>query len=157
MKKSILSTLLTASMTLAAVGFAQTDAATHSLQHASSVAAPTYLGLGYVQGSLQVSTSTTEADALSPKIQSIAFKDSRLPAGFKAVHTNTTLSEVASYYWDALTKLGFTASLDTVSNDSVSYSFKNGNSRLLAAFTQREGGIVADLSWTSAELVATSN
>ncbi len=157
MKKSILSILLTSAMTLAAVSFAQTDAATPNLQHASPVAAPTYLGLGYDKGTLQVSTSLTRADALSPKVQTIAFKNDQLPAGFKAVHANTTLSEVVSYYWDALSELGFTGSVDAESRRVVSYSFSNGNSRLLAVFTQRDGSVAADLSWTSAELVAAAN
>jgi hypothetical protein len=157
MKKSILSILLTASMTLAAVSFAQTDAATPTLQHASPVAAPTYLGLGYDKGILQVSTSTTQADALSPKVQTIAFKNDQLPAGFEALHTNTGLTEVVGYYWDALSKLGFTGSVDSESRRVVSYRFSNGNGRLMAVFTQNEKGVLADLSWTSAELVATAN
>jgi hypothetical protein len=157
MKKSILNILLTASMTLAAVSFAQTDAATPTLQHASPVAAPTYLGLGYDKGILRVATSTIQADDLSPGVQTIAFKDGQLPAGFKAVHTNTGFTEVVGYYWDALTRLGFTSSVDSESRRVVSYSFSNGNSRLKAVFTQNEKGILADLSWTSAELVATSN
>lgn len=156
MKKSILSTLLTASMTLAAVSSAQTDAATPNLQHASPVAAPTYLGLDYAQGILQVSTSTTQAEVLSPLVQTIAFKNDQLPAGFEARHTNTGFTEVVSYYWDALTKLGFTGSVDTESRRVVSYSFSNGNSRLKAVFTQNGKGVLADLSWTSAELVSTA-
>lgn len=140
-------------MTLGAVGFAQTETA---IRHASPIAAPTYLGLGYVQGALQVSTSTTEAAYLSPKVQAIAFKDGQLPAGFKAVHTNTTLSEVASYYWNALSELGFTTSVDSASRRVTSYRFENGDSRLLAVFTQDEGNVIADLSWIGTELAATA-
>lgn len=157
MKKSILNSLLAATMTLTTVSFAQTDAATSTLQHTSPVAAPTYLSLDYTQGILQVATSTSEADTLSPKVQTIAFKDGQLPAGFEALHANTGFTEVVSYYWDALTRLGFTGSVDTESRRVVSYSFSNGNSRLKAVFTQNEKGVLADLSWTSAELVATSN
>jgi hypothetical protein len=157
MKKSILSILLTSAVTLAAVSFAQTDAATPTLQHASPVAAPTYLGLKYAQGILQVSTSTTEADALSPKVQTIAFKEGQLPAGFEALHTNTGFTEVVGYYWGALTRLGFTGSVDSESRQVVSYSFSNGNSRLKAVFTQSEKGVLADLSWTSPELESTAN
>ena len=155
MNKRIVNLLLAASMTVGAVSFAQTDAATPTLQHASPVAAPTYLGLNYAQGILQVSTSTTEADALSPKVQTIAFKEGQLPAGFEAVHANTGFTEVVSYYWGALTRLGFTGSVDSESRRVVSYSFSNGNSRLKAVFTQSEKGVLADLSWTSPELVST--
>lgn len=154
MKKIILNTLLTASMTLGAISLAQTEAA---IQHTSPVAAPTYLGLGYVNGALQVSTSITEADHLSPKVQTIAFKNGQLPAGFKALHTNTGLTEVVGYYWSTLRELGFTGSVDEESRRVVGYSFKNGNSRLKAVFTQNERGVLANLSWTSAELVATAN
>ena len=157
MKKGIFTVLVAASMTIAAVSFAQIDAATQTLQHASPVVAPTYLGLGYGKGILQVLTSTTEADALSPLVQTIAFKDGQLPAGFEALHTNTGFTEVVGYYWDALTRLGFTGSVDSESRRVVSYSFSNGNSRLKAVFTQNGKGILADLSWISPELVSTAN
>ena len=156
MKKSILNLLLAASMALTAISFAQSADPSPTPQHASPVAAPTYLGLGYNKGILQVSTSTTEADTLSPKVQTIAFKDGQLPAGFEALHTNTGFTEVVSYYWGALTRLGFTGSVDSESRRVVSYSFSNGNSRLMAVFTQDEGNVVADLSWIGTELAATS-
>lgn len=148
MKKSIF-VLLAASITMGAVGFAQIET---PIQHASPVVAPTYLGFGYVRGALQVSTSNTEADHLSPKVQAIAYKDGQQPAGFRALHADTTLSEVTSYYWDALSELGFTSSMEAGSRRITSYRFENGDSRLLAVFTQNEGNIVADLSWIGTEL-----
>lgn len=158
MKKSILNLLLAAGMTLGAVGFAQTETLT---EHTSPVVAPTYLGLGYVQGALQVSTSSTGAASLSPEVLTIAFKaitykDGRQPAGFRALHADTTLSEVVSYYWEALSELGFTSSVDAGSRSVTSYRFENGDSRLLAVFTQDGGNVVADLSWIGAESVATA-
>lgn len=153
MKKSILNTLLAASMTLSAVGLAQTGTATG---HASPVVAPTYLGLGYVQGTLQVSTSSSSAADLSPLVQAITFKDGQQPAGFKALHADTTLSEVVDYYWTTLSELGFTNAMDAASRRVVSYRFENGDSRLLAVFTQNEGDVVADLSWIGTELATTA-
>ncbi len=155
MKTSILNILFAASMSLTTIGFAQSAIATPSL-HASPVAAPTYLGLGYVQGALRVLTSSTSAANLSPEAQTIALKDGQRPAGFKALHPNTTLSEVVSYYWDALSELGFTTSVDSGSRRVTSYRFENGDSRLLAVFTQDRGNVVADLSWIGAELAATA-
>lgn len=152
MNKSILNFLLTAGMTLGAVSFAQTGTAIH----ASPVAAPAYLGLGYVQGTLRVSTSSTSAASLSPEAQTITYKEGQRPAGFEALHANTTLSEVVSYYWGALSGLGFTSSIEAGSRRVTSYRFEKGDSRLLAVFTQDEGNVVADLSWIGAELVATS-
>lgn len=154
MKTTVLTTLLAASLALSTLSFAQTGTTT---QHASPVAAPTYLGLGYAQGMLQVLTSNTEADNLSPKVQSLVHEDGLLPAGFEAVHINTTLSEVVSYYWNTLSKLGFTLSVKAASGDSVSYSFANGASRLAATFTEDNGSVLADLSWIGAELAATAN
>jgi len=153
MKKSILNALLAASMTLGAVSFARTET---TIRPASPVSAPTYLGLGYVQGTLQVSTSSTTAAHLSPLAQTFAFKSGQQPTGFRALHADTTLSEVVSYYWDALSELGFTSSMDAGSRRVARYRFENGDSRLLAVFTQDGGNVVADLSWTGAELVATS-
>lgn len=153
MKISILTLLLSVSMTLGTVGFAQTETA---IRHASPVVAPTYLGLSYVQGVLRVSTSNTDADYLSPKVQTITYKEGQQPAGFQALHTDTTLSEVVSYYWKALSELGFTTSVDAGSRRVTSYRFENGDSRLLAVFTQDEGNVVADLSWIGTELAATA-
>ena len=153
MNKRIVNLLRAASMTLGIVGFAQTETA---IRHASPIAAPTYLGLGYVQGALQVSTSNTEAAYLSPKVQTNTYKEGQQPAGFRAVHADTTLSEVASYYWNALSRLGFTTSVDSGSRRVTSYRFENGGSRLLAVFTQDEGNVVADLSWIGTELAATA-
>ncbi len=153
MKTSILSILFAASMTLGALSFAQTETA---IRHASPVAAPTYLGLSYVQGTLQVSINSTEAANVSPKVQTIAFKSGQQPAGFRALHADTTLSEVTSYYWDALSELGFTSSMNAGSRRVTSYRFENGDSRLLAVFTQDQGNVVADLSWIGTELAATA-
>lgn len=154
MKNTVLTTLLAASLALSTLSFAQTGT---TIQHASPVVAPTYLGLGYAQGTLQVLTSNTEADNLSLKVQAITFKNAQQPAGFEAVHTNTTLSEVVSYYWDALSELGFTGSVQKESRRAVTYSFEKGESRLAAVFTQDEGEVLADLSWLGTELAATTN
>ena len=151
MKTNIVNVLLTASIALTSLGFAQT------LQHDSPVAAPTYLGLGYVQGTLQVSTSNTDAISLSPKVQTIAFKEGQLSTGFEALHADTTLSEVVSYYWDTLSELGFTGSVQEESRRVVTYSFSNGNDVLEAVFTQDEGEVLADFSWTGTELASTGN
>lgn len=156
MKTNILNILFAASMTLT-IGLAQSAAATPSLQHASPVAAPTYLGLSYVQGALQVSINRTDAAKLSPKVQTIAFKNGQRPSGFLALHADITLSEVVSYYWDALSELGFTSSMDTGSRRVTSYRFENGNSRLMAVFTQNGDNVVADLSWIGTELTTTAN
>ena len=153
MKKIILNALLAASMTLGAISFAQTETA---IQHASPVVAPTYLGIGYVRGALQISTSDTEADYLSPKVQTITYKEGQQPDGFQALHADTTLSEVVSYYWDALSELGFSSSMDAGSRRVTSYRFENGYSRLVAVFTQNGGNVVADLSWIGTELAATA-
>jgi hypothetical protein len=67
------------------------------------------------------------------------------------------LSEVVDYYWNALSALGFTSSMDAASRRVVSYRFENGDSRLLAVFTQNGGNVVADLSWIGTELTAAAN
>jgi len=157
MKTTVLNILFAANMTLTTIGLAQSAAATPSLQHASPVAAPTYLGLSYVRGALQVSINSMDAAKLSPKVQTIAFKDGQQPAGFRALHADTTLSEVTSYYWDALSELGFSSSMDAGSRRVTSYRFENDDSRLLAVFTQNGGNVVADLSWIGTELTATAN
>jgi len=151
MKTSIMNVLLTAGIALTSLGFAQT------LEHDSPVAAPTYLGLDYVQGTLQVSTSGTDAIGFSPKVQTIAFKEGQLNTGFEALHADTTLSEVVSYYWDALSELGFTGAVQEGSRRVVTYSFGNGNNVLEAVFTQDEGEVLVDVSWTGTELASTGN
>lgn len=153
MKKSIFA-LVAASLTLSTVSFAQTTASTPNPQHTSPVAAPTYLGLGYVRNTLRVSMSGTKADTLSPPVRTIAFKNGQLEAGFDALHADTSLTEVIDYYWNALSALGFTGSVAGVSRQVTSYSFKNGDSRLEAVFTQRGSDILADLSWTGAALAS---
>jgi hypothetical protein len=156
MKKSILSTLLTASMTLSAVSFAQTTASTANPPHASPVAAPTYLGFGYVRNTLRVSMSGTQADTLSPLVQTISFRNGPVDVGFQAVHADTSLTEVTDYYWNALGTLGFAGSVAGVSRAVASYSFTYGDSRLEAVFTQQGSDILADLSWTGAALASTA-
>lgn len=152
MNKTLLTTVLTAGATLSALGFSQSEPAP---QQVSPVVAPTYLGLGYSQNTLQVSTSNDAAD-LSPLIDTITFEDGQLSSGFDALHTSTSLSEVVSYYWETLSDLGFSGSVEALSREAVSYSFRNGAERLRATFTQQTNGVSADLSWTGAELISTA-
>jgi hypothetical protein len=153
MKTSIMNVLLTSGIALTTIGFAQSET---SLAHTSPVAAPTYLGLGYSQDTLQVSTSSTDAIGLSPKVQTIAFKEGQLNTGFEALHADTTLSEVVAYYWETLSDLGFRGSVEALSGEAVRYSFSNGGTHLEAVFTQHSSDISADFSWAGVELVSTA-
>lgn len=157
MNKTLLTTVLTAGATLSTLSFSQSEPAPQPApQYVSPVVAPTYLGLGYSQDTLQVSTRSSDAADLSPLVHTITFEQGRLSSGFEALHADTSLSEVVSYYWKTLSDLGFSGSVEALSGETVSYSFRNGAERLRATFTQQTEGASADLSWTGAELISTA-
>jgi hypothetical protein len=151
MTKTLLTTALTAGATLSALGFSKSEPA---LQHVSPVVAPTYLGLGCSQNTLQVSTSSSDAADLSPLVHTVTFEKGQLSSGFEALHADSSLSEVVSYYWETLSDLGFSGSVEALSGEAVNYSFSNGAERLRATFTQQTEGVSADLS--GAELISTA-
>lgn len=128
---------------------AQTQPTVPTLQSASSVAVPGYISLSVDEGGeLQVSFSDVRARSSSPRFQTLGLKQGQPEAGFRAVHTDTSLTEIVDYYWNTLTDLGFQSSVKTMSRYKIAYAFENGNRDLTAVFTEQGDSVVADLSWT---------
>lgn len=152
MKKTLITTALTAATTLSTLGFSQTAAPVA----ASPVAVPTYLGLGYSRETLHVATSIRSGADLSPLVHTLTFEEDRLGSSFEALHARTSLSEVVGYYWGALNELGFDGPVEALSEEAVNYSFSNGAQRLDATFTQHPEGVSANLVWSGTELISSA-
>jgi len=75
-----------------------------------------------------------------------------VPAGFGSVHPYASLTEVVSYYWDALTRLGFEGRAEAVSAETTVYTFENGGAQVKVVFAQQEDAVTASVSWTQAEV-----
>lgn len=151
MKKTLL-TLLAPALTLS-LSSAQPEPAVPVLEHASPVAAPGYLGLSFDGGELRVRLSDVQAAHLSPEFQTVGLKQGQPDTGFRAVHTDTSLTEIVTYYWSRLAELGFESSVATSDRYRVVYAFRNGDRELTAIFTQQSDAVVADLSWPVEALV----
>lgn len=156
MKKNALIFLLAIGLTFSTLSSAQTEVAASvpTRQHASPVSAPGYLGLTYSQSELHVTFSDVRTNNLSPKFISVGLAQRQESAGFRAVHSSTSLTEIVNYYWGTLTKLGFEGLVSTATRDMVTYTFANGDRDLTAVFTRQGSSVVADLSWTHTESVA---
>lgn len=156
MKKSTLISLLATGLTFSTLSSAQTEVVTSAptRQHASPVSAPGYLGLTYNQGELHVTFGDIRTDNLSPRFLSVGLERGQESAGFRAVHSSTSLTEIVNHYWGTLAGLGFEGSVSAATRDVVTYTFANGDRALTAVFIQQGSSVVADLSWTHTELVA---
>ncbi|CAA9551950.1 MAG: hypothetical protein AVDCRST_MAG86-1503 [uncultured Truepera sp.] len=154
MKKGFL-TLLAPALTLS-LSSAQPEPTTPVLDHASPVAAPGYLGLSFNRGELRVRLSDVQAAHLSPKFQTVGLKQGQPDTGFRAVHADTSLTEIVNYYWSRLAELGFESSVATTDRYRVVYAFRNGERELTAIFTQQSAAVVADLSWPLEALATTA-
>ncbi len=151
MKKTLL-TLLAPALTLS-LSSAQPEPTT-PVQHASPIAAPGYLGLSFNGGELQVRLSDVQVAHLSPEFQTVGLKQGQPNTGFRAVHTDTSLTKIVTYYWSRLAELGFESSVATSDRYRVVYAFRNGDRELTAVFTQQSDAVVADLSWPLETLAA---
>jgi hypothetical protein len=158
MKKSTLILLLVTGLTFG-LGSAQSEVAVATpaaqmTRHASPVAAPGYLGLTYTHGELHATFSDSRSDHLSPKFLTVGLEQGQSGAGFRVVHPGSSLTEIVNYYWQELAGLGFAGIVTAASRDVTTYAFAVGDRDLRAVFTQKAGSVVAELSWTHAELVA---
>lgn len=144
MKKTLL-TLLAPALTLG-LSSAQPEPTTPVFEHASPVAAPGYLGLSFNGGELRVRLSDVQAARLSPEFQTLGLKQGQPDTGFRAVHADTSLTEIVNYYWSRLAELGFESSVAITDRYRVVYAFGNGERELTAVFTQQGDAVVADLS-----------
>ncbi len=108
-------------------------------------AGPGYLQLSYDQGTLQA-VLTGSGDAASPTFRTSALKGEH-DAGFRTVHTYTSLSEVVSYYWNALTRLGFEGTAESVAGATAIYTFEKDELQVRVVFSQEADNITVKLSW----------
>jgi len=151
--KNLVLTLAIAA-TLSSLGSAQNVEATSTLQHASPVAAPGYLGLEDDTSGLVVSFSRAKQAASSPRVEAAEVTEGPHGSELRALHADTSLTEIVAYYWRALTGLGFTGSVEATTRGEVTYAFVDGEHHLEAVFTRQGGDVTADLSWTQANLVS---
>lgn len=133
---------------------AQNVEAVSTLQYASPVVAPGYLGLGNDVGGLIVSFSRAKRAASSPLVEAAEVTEGPHGLDLRALHADTSLTEIVDYYWRALTGLGFTGSVKASTRGKVTYAFVDGERHLEAVFTWQGGDVTADLSWTPVNLVS---
>ncbi len=66
---------------------------------------------------------------------------------FASVHPQTSLTEVADYYWDALTRLGFERTSESATEKVVIWTLQKDGRQVSVVFNQQGAGVVANISW----------
>ena len=66
---------------------------------------------------------------------------------FTSVHPQTSLTEVADYYRDAFTRLGFKRTSESATEKVVIWTLQKGGRQVSVVFNQQGAGVVANIAW----------